>query len=481
MQLSIRRRALARGRYVPPAPARHGLRASAQRFQLKDRKLVHNQAVGRREWQEDAWGVFDDVPEIKYWVWYAGNIMAKCRFFVGVLNPDDPEAAPIPVNDPQARLPPGLARRAMDELERLKAPLGGRAEISRALNMNLEVAAEGYLVGFGPREVESKDPVTGEVIGMDVVPEQWGIYSISQVSEKEGKYVVKERATGVVGGASSRGRELDPDLDFIIRIFQRHPRWSLESDCNMRGVLSDCEALVLLQNSIKAEAKSRMSAGWLLIPSELTTGPDVETEPEEGEESAIDQTLQDIYDGAIEPVEDPSAASSVAPVMIRGPAADLEKFRHVAMQRVSDEKVLEKMKMCIDRIARGANLPVEVVMGHQQTTFANALQVKQDTFDDHFQPRCVLISDALTIGFLRPNLEEQGFDPAVLDQLVVWFDPSAMIKQVNPVDSADKGIELDLLSGEAWRRAWGWTEDDAPDPVERLVRAVMHLDRKSVV
>lgn len=422
----------------------------------------------RREWQDEAWEHFDEVPEIKYSVWFEGNVMAKVKLFVAVRDPNDPEATPIPASDPEANLPPGAAQRAQAEIDRLHGPLGGRGEIVRAANMNLEIAGECYLVGIGPREVSTTDPNTLETT-VDITPERWGIYSVSQFSEQGGTVFLKDRPTG------DKGTSLDPNLDTIMRIFQRHPRWTFEADCNMRGVLSDCESLVLLSNSIKAGAKSRMGAGYLLVPNELSGGPDMETEPEDGEEAEVDPFLQELYDGAVDPVEDPSSAAAVAPTMVRGASEFLKEFRHVTVDRKDDDKVLEKISAAIERIARGMNLPVEVVMGHQQTTFANATQVKQDTFDDHFQPRCVLLVDALTVSFLRPNLIEAGMDEDIADRIVIWYDPSAMIKQVNPVDSANQGIEMDLLSGEAWRRAWGWSEDDAPDPVERLVRAVMHL------
>lgn len=432
---------------------------------------VTTRKLFRREWQDEAWAYFDDVPEIKYSTWFMGNVMGKCRLFPAVIDPADPDAPPIPATDPDAGLGIAVAQRAQAEIDRLRGPLGGRPEILRSSNMNLEIAGELFIIGFGPREVVIKDPVSEEPIGTELIAEEWGVFSTSQVVEKDGRYTVKMRPDD-----KDSDRALDPLIDSDpIRIYQRHPRFSLEADCAMRGVLSACEALVLLDNSIKAEAKSRMSGGYLLIPNELSNGPDVETEPEDGEEAPVDAFLQEIYDGAVDPVEDPSSAAAVAPTFVRGPAEALKEFRHLTIARVGDATILPKIAALIERIARGLNLPVEIIMGHQQTTFSNAAQVKQDTFDDHFQPRCALICDALTVGFLRPNLIAAGMDPAIAERLVVWFDPSGMIKEVNPVDSADEGIALDLLSDEAWRRAKGWSEDDAPDPVERLVRAVLHL------
>lgn len=474
MPPTLRRRVRPRPPAAEPIVA-HGanrkLPASAQRYNLKDRKSVKATVVPSREWQKEAWQAFDEVPEIKYSVRFEGNIMAKMRLFIAVRNPDDPEATPIPITDPGVSVPVGLAQRAQAELDRLKNDLGSRAELIRALNMNLEVTGEAHLVGWAPREVPVKD-ANGDPAGTEIVGEQWEIYSVSAVREKDGRFTVKRTLV------DNNPRVVDESKgDDILRIYQRHPEWTLEADCNMRGVLSDCEALTLLLNEIKADAKSRMGAGWLLIPNELSGGPDIETEPEDGEEAAIDPMLQDIYDGAVEPIEDPSSAAAVAPVFIRGNAEYLKEFRLVERQRVPDPKVLEKISMEIERVARGMNLPVETVMGHQQTTYANAAQVKADQYEDHFQPRCELICDALTVGYLRPNLIAAGFDPGIVDEVLIFWDPSKMIVEVNPADSADKGIELDVISSEAWRRAKGWSEDDQPDPVERLVRAVMHLGR----
>lgn len=445
-------------------------------FTLAGKTVNPKSKIMSRAWQEEAWGVFDDVPEIKYSTWFMGNVMAKARLYVAVVNAADPEADPIPATDPQSGIPIALANRAQLELERLNGELGGQPEILRALNMNLEITGEGYIVGIMPRE-ENLEDLDGNVVGTTFSAESWGVFSISQVKQKDGTYVLLMRPD------DKAPAKLDPLLDpEPIRVFQRHPRFSLEADCTLRGALSDCEALVLLSNEIKAVAKSAMSAGFLLIPNELTAGKpgiagesESETEPEDEEEAGTDPFLQSLYDGLTEPVENPGAASAVAPTFIRGPAEALKEFRHVTAARDGDSTIMSKIAALIERVARAINLPVEVVMGHQSTTFANAAQVKQDTFDEHFEPRLVLVCDAITVGFLRPMLIEAGLDPTVAERLVVWYDPSRMIKQVNPVDSADQGITLDLLSDEAWRRSKGWSEDDAPDPVERLVRAVLHL------
>lgn len=432
----------------------------------------------RQEWQDEAWAYFDDVPEIKYSVWYEGNVMAKARWFVGVRDPDDPEADPIPVSDPKAKIDKKVAEAAMAQLRRLTGPLGGISEIVRELNMNLEIAAEAYLVGFGARTIT----VDGEEISS---LEEWDIKSVSEVDQQSGTVKIKR------GPNDNKPRELDPEFDTIIRIWQRHPRWSMLPDCNMRGVLSECEGLVILSNLVKAEAKSRMNAGYVTLPNELGQGPESdETEGEDGADAQNDPLMEELYAGATDPVEDPTSAAAVAPTFIRGPAEYLQDkyLRHISIARDLTDVLEQRIEARVQRIARGLNLPVEVVMGHQETTFTNAQQIEEDIFTKHFQPRLVLIADALTVGFLHPNLLDEpdnagpgdaaagsGFAPDVVEPLVVWFDPIDMVKQADPLQSVTEGVNLNLVGGEAWRRISGFSEDDAPTPEEILIRSVLHL------
>lgn len=461
-------RVLARRRSVAhtPAQVRSTLTASATKLTIDNAKIIEAQASKRQEWQDEAWSYFDDVGELKYSVWYMGNVMSKLRLYAAVRNSDDPDADPIPVGDADSGVSPQVAARCTAEIQRLRSPLGGRSEIVRELNMNLEIAAEAYLVGLGPVEHASDN---GNVA--QVTPESWDIKSVSEVNVVGGKYKISSRPN------DKHPYDLDADRDTIIRIWQRHPRYSMLPDCNMRGVLSDCEALVLLANQVKAQAKSRMSAGYFTLPNELSTGGDVETDSEGEDDAGEDPLVQALYQGAVDPVEDPSSAAAVAPTFIRGPMEALKPdvLRHIPIHRESAATLQADITAAVERLARGMNLPVETVMGHQATTFANAEQVSNDEYEKHFRPRCVLICDALTVSFLQPNLLDAGMDADLVDRLCVWFDPAAMLREADPVESADKGHELGAISDEAWRRVRGWTEADAPEPLERIIRMVMHL------
>lgn len=460
---------MARGDKQEQVPVRrhNALVAAGTRIKLDDRKAAQKQAAKRQAWQEESWENFDDVPEIKYSTWFLGNAMAKLRLYPAIRISTDPKVDPISVFDPDSGVPADVAQAAQEELDRLKSSLGGQGEILREVNMNLEIAGECYIVGFGPKTVTVKqDDGTTAVIER---PEDWDVKSISEVEAKDGKYTIRESPT------DQEKITLDPDTDTIFRVWQRHPRWSKLPDCAMRGVLSDCEALLLLTNQVKAEAKSRQGAGVFTVPNELSFGPDSVTEPD-GEDNDVDDPFhEELLISVSDPIEDPSSAAAVMPLLIRGPGEFLQPqyLRHFSLSRDTTSVLEERIQKRIERIARGLNLPIEVVLGHQQTTYANAEQVDIDTFEDHLRPRCELLVDCFSVAYLQPQLFDAGVDPQWSDSIIVWYDASALVKAKDVTGTADAAYDRNAISWEAYRRYRGYSEADAPDPIELLIRTGM--------
>ncbi len=437
----------------------NALVAAARRVNLADRKTGSG---GPRiaDWQNEAWAYFDDVPEVKYSVWFLGNALSKLRLFAGTRPAGaDPDDDPVPVDADESGISPQLAASANAEMDRLRSGTGGHAGILRRGNMNLEIAAECYLVGLGARPPDMD--------GKGGRPESWTIRSMSEVELRSGVWIVKD------GPSDTTGTPLDPDSDACIRLWQEHPRWAGMADCAMRGVLGECKTLQVLSQQVLAQAMRAASAGFFTIPNELSFQPTT-TVREDGSEATVDPLMDTMAEILMGPIGDPSDPASVQPGLLRGPAQYLtpDVLRLIRLWDPSiDDSLEQRINARINRIARGLNLPVEVVMGHQATTYANAEQVDQDTFEDHLEPRCALLVEALTIGFLRPNLIDAGYPADEVARVVVAYDASALVAQpdvdANAVDAHEKGT----ISDAAYRRARGFTEDDAPDPVELLIRS----------
>lgn len=437
--------------------------AAATRLNLQQPKVARKQAGTRQPWQDECWTFFDNVPEVKQGTWRMGNQIAKVRLVVATMPADG--KAPIVASDPSSGVEAGLATLADSELARLKSSLGGQPEILRELSMNLDVAGECYLVGWGAI------PAGFDSLGKAIEgrPEDWDVRSISEVSiEGSGetaKYLIKD-------SPSDKGTPLNPDTDTIIRIWQRHPRWSALADCSMAGVRGECEALITLHAEVLADSRSRHNAGLLTIPNELSFGIPPDEGEDTGDDAAADPLTDEITDVFSDPVDNPGDPGATAPSLLRGPGEFLKPdyVRWIDLGRKPSAELDNRIKARVERLARGLNWPVESTMGHQQTTFANAEQVDEDEFSDYHQPRLEMICDALSSAYLRANLVDAGADPIACEALFVWYDAAALVADPDKTEAAIKAHEKFAISNEALRKYLGLSEDDAPTPAEVLQR-----------
>ena len=64
------------------------------------------------------------------------------------------------------------------------------------------------------------------------------------------------------------------------RLWQRHPRFSMLADSTMMGVLELCEELLLLTQSVRARARSRLAGSGILLIDERISPPPLEAKPD---------------------------------------------------------------------------------------------------------------------------------------------------------------------------------------------------------
>lgn len=428
------------------------LHAAASRISLGKAK-VKSKMPKSANWQAESFAYCSTVPELKQAQLFVGNSFSKIRIFAAYRETESGGDEPIEINAEQSPVPPNVADAAVAEIERLRSEFGGHSAILRRAGMNLDSVGEGYLVGW------AADPV-------NQTPEEWQWCSIREVKEKSGDWFVMKDP------GDKAGRKLTEN-DTIIRIWEQDAEWASLADCAMRGVLGEAKILQVLSQQVMAQALRAMSNGFFTLPNELSFGPDSEVEPEDGVEAVADpfeEAMEKVFMG---PIEDPSDPNSVQPGLLRGPAEYLkqEYLRHVTFWSKDVDEALEaKIEARVKRIARGINLPVEVVMGLDQTTYANAKQVDQDTFEDYLQPRIELLCDALTIGFLRPNLRDSQINDEWVDRIVVWYDASVLVGQPDVESHAIEASRNFLIGDAAARKALGFNDEDAPTPLEVLTK-----------
>lgn len=112
--------------------------------------------------------------------------------------------------------------------------------------------------------------------------------------------------------------------------------------------------------------------------------------------------------------------------------------------------------------------------GWSVITGNSAWQVEEQAITLHIEPLAEVITHALTIGYLRPALEAEGYDPA---EAMVWFDTSQLTTRPDRTTQAFEAYDRMELSGAALLREVGLSVDDMPSEEEKRERILLGVAR----
>jgi hypothetical protein len=453
--------------------APRAITASAVRLKLKDSNDVEKFRKRRatESWQTLAWEYYDAIGEIKYAFGLMAAVTSRIRLYVGVANElgDVPDKGFFDLEGEEADQPPEVQAAIKDGIAAMNRLYAGNSmsNLLRDFSMNLLVAGECYLV---------QEP---ELLG-DKIPEKWSVMSTDQLKvDSSGKVRLKKS----LSQTTQTFDELDPAKSFIGRVWKQHPRYSDDADSSMRGILELCDELLILNRAARAIERSRLNAGAMYLPDGLSVSasPDVTSD-----ENPDDPTLREVDDDSdsfeeqlmlamTTPIQDEDAASAVVPLIIRGPADLADKIKLFKFERGFDKEMVDRAERVIDRILVGIDVPKDAITGLAHVKYANAVQITESLYRAHVEPLVVLICDSITQVYLSQVLLAMGHAPEIVRRVVVWYDPSNVVVRPDKGESADAGFDRMALSAQAWREAHGFTEDDAPDEKELLIRQA--LDR----
>jgi hypothetical protein len=440
---------------APPFNSPRSFSASAKKIDLTKR----NEETHKPEaWQTAAWSFYDSIGELHFAFNLIGQILSQIRLYAAIV--DDPESAPVRSSlfleefarehevwpDNTAELVSAADKVLYDLL--VNSP-GMGSGLLRELGINLSVSGECYLV----RE------------------KQWTIASTDELKSNgagQGYTIQRSRKTSTV--TASKDDKL-PDNTFVARIWRSHPRFSSDADSSMIGVLDSCEQLTLLTQAIRMMTRSRMNAGVIFVPDGLSAGID-----DDNPQSIEDALIQ----AAVSPLEEESAATSVVPLILTGPAALGKELKKIDLGRPVDEQMVQLAEATLDRVLQGIDIPKNVVQGLSDVKFSNAIIIDDNLYKAHIEPLALMIVDALTTVYFRPALKKlhPQEDETLINRLVIWFDPSDIVTRPDKSTAANEGFDRNIISYQAWRSARGFTDYDKPTDDELLTR--MALERTQI-
>jgi hypothetical protein len=422
-------------------------------------------------WQTEAWEYYDSIGEIKYEFNLVASVVSRIRLYAAAVN--NPNEAPAPIED-VSKVDSRLAAASQRALDRLSSAFGGQAGLLKDAALNIQVTGECYLVQVPER------------IGSGL-PESWDIRSVDELQvDSKGNYIINPRRDVGNGGMMSQGNKEAialPQKAFVGRIWRSHPRYSQEADSSLRGLLDLCAELLLLNRTFRATARSRLNAGALYLPDGLSVaaGPDPDYPYDEDgnynetytPEEAADDFEDQLIDAMTTPIKDEDSASAVVPLIIRGPAELGDKIKQFKFERSFDPALAQRADRVLERIMQGLDVPKDVVTGLANVKYSNALQIDEALYKAHIEPLMLLIVDALTVMYLRPYLVANGYSEEEVKNVCIWYDPSLVATRNDRAADADMGFDKMAVSYDAWRRAHGFSETDAPDPTEFALRLIM--------
>jgi hypothetical protein len=457
------------GPSTPSYNTPRSMTAAAAQVKIQDKgEFEHfksRRSASSSAWQAEAWEYYDAIGEIKYAFNLVASVVSRIRIFAAAV--DDPAQTPVPVNESRV-VDPNLASAAQRALERLNSAYGGQPGLLKDAALNLSVAGECYLVQMPARKG------TGE-------PESWDVRSVDEViADARGDFNVIGRREQAQGGGQGGNVFRLGNNAFVGRIWRSHPRFSDEADSSLRGLLDLCAELLLLNRTFRATARSRLNAGALYLPDGLSVAaqgdPEYPYDSEDGigpgvtAEEAEDEFEEQLIDAMTTPIRDEESASAVVPLIIRGPAELGDAIKQFKFERSFDPMLAERSDRVLERIMQGLDVPKDVVSGMANVKYSNALQIDESLYKAHIEPLMLLIVDALTVVYLRPYLVANGYTEAEVSKVTIWYDPSAVSTRNDRATDANEGFDRGAVSFDAWRRAHGFSDQDAPTPTEVALR-----------
>lgn len=391
--------------------------------------------LSRQAWTERAWSYYENVGEVRYAANFVANSLGRLRLIAAKTPPVTSDAfEPIEIKT-------GPVAAAVN---RLKDPRGGQRGLLRALGLNLFIPGEAFLLGQQANGVQL-----------------WECLSSDELDTRTGYPTFYRKPLPNV-----TPQEV-PSNALVLRVWKEHPRWSQLADSAMRTVLDLCETLLLLTRMERAAARSRFAgSGILFVPQELL--------PSGSRGESDTGFYANLMESMIAPIKDETHPASVVPILLTGPGEQGKQIQHITMDRAIEGDGLVKLKEdAVKRLAAAFDLPSEVLTGNSDLNHWGMAVVREETFAAHIQPFAEMVVDALTASYLHPALRRAGYED--WDQYVIWFDKTGLVQKADLTEAADLAHDRFTISDAAYRRAKGFTTEDAPTEAEYRKRVGIKL------
>lgn len=417
------------------------LLASARRLTNSDLSNLlgkrYSVANSDRQWQDEAWNMYDLVGEQRFLVNTLAGRLSQARLFVGKIDPTNITDDPEEVED----------EAIVNILTSLGKSPAAREQLLKRLAVNLYIPGDGYLVGIPNSDTYGP------------LDQDWYMLSVNEIK------LTADQQVSLKLPSSDQEVEYAPDDITLIRVWNPHPRWWGRADSATKSSLPILKELVGLTLHISAQVQSRLAgAGLLIVPQSAqqalraASGEDVDDDE--------DVFTDALITAMVTPIEDRGNASAVVPLVVTVPDEAADKFRYLTFSTPLDSETRSLRDEAIRRLSLSQDCPPELLLGTSGMNHWGGWLVKEDVVSTHLEPSLSLICDALTTQYLWPMLVDVlGYTEEEAHGYVVWYDVSHLIVRPNISQDAIVLHDRGVISDSTLRATMGF-DDDAMAKIE---------------
>jgi len=397
---------------------------------------------GNRDWQVEAWRLYDIVPELHFLAGRIGDSVAKARLYVTEVDETGEETG-----------------ETQDEVIRQLAavPLGKGAQRDdnlRLAGLDLAVPGECWIIGEGAAQRAH------EASGA------WFVVTGAAVKSEGGKVKVrrpKHRGDGWL--------ELTDGVDVMIRCHRPHPNDTDQADSFTRSAIPVLREIELLTKREFAELDSRLTgAGIMPVPESM----DFPRKPEDA--AGLDGFMAYMQRAMSASMIDQSSASAMVPIVFSVPdqlMADVDKIRPITFWSELSDQIGDMKDKAIGRLGTTAEIPKEVLEGIGSSNHWTAWLISEEG-TRWIGGYLMLVADALTRGFLALALKAMGRE-ADIGRYAFAFDTSTLAARPNRIEEAAQLHDRFLISDKEMVKAAAFPIEVMPTVQERAQQILLKL------
>lgn len=397
---------------------------------------------GNKDWQTEAWRLYDIVPEIHKISGRIGDSLAQARLYVTEVDDTGEETGEV----------------TEDRIKRLAAvPLGTgaqRDDCLRLAGIDLAIGGECWIVGEGAARSPEKAEGTWFVVTGSAFKKDGGKLKVKRPKNRGGAYL-----------------ELADGVDILIRCWNPHPNDTDQADSFTRSAIVPLREIELLTKREFAELDSRLTgAGVMFLPE------GVDFPREEGDPEGLAGFMAVMQRAAAASIRDQSDARAMVPIMATVPDSVLpylDQLKPITFWSELSAEISNMKDKAIIRLASSSEIPAEVITGIGDANHWTAWLISDEGIRWIKAGYLGPIADALTRGFLRLALASMGV--ANPERYAFAFDTSTLAAKPNRLDEAVQLHDRFLIKDTEVVRAGAFDPDQMPTIQERAAQIVLKL------